>query len=90
MHARLVYEHIEKFFRLKEELRRQVMRPKGTAKLLYLDHSGTLPDPDAAFLQKAYLMQVRLALEARLDTGPQVKVPPPRVKDPRSESCRLP
>jgi hypothetical protein len=61
-------EHVERFLRLKaqiEQLRRR--RPK--VKELHLSPSGRVSQPRAAVMEKAYLMQLRLHLEAQLESG---------------------
>jgi hypothetical protein len=60
-----MHEQVERFFRLKhqlEELRRR--RPK--IKELHLPPCGIVTRPRAAVMEKAYLMQLRLHLEAQM------------------------
>ncbi len=62
-------EQLERFFRLKHQielLRRH--RPK--VKELHLLPPGKPSDPRAAILEKAFLMQLRLHLEAQLESEP--------------------
>ncbi len=57
---------VERFFQLKhqiEHLRRR--RPK--VKELHLTPSGKLTQPQAAVMEKAFLMQLRLHLEAETE-----------------------
>jgi hypothetical protein len=59
-------EQAERFFRLKYQLEQlQPQQPK--VRFLHLSPSGKLTDPDAAVLEKAFLMQLRLYLESKVD-----------------------
>jgi hypothetical protein len=59
-------EHIERFLRLKEQIR-QLAGSRQKLRALHLSASGTPTDPDVATREKAFLIQVRLDLEAQVD-----------------------
>jgi len=63
MYERIIYAHIERFWRLKREID-GLCRHKRSCKSLYLSHAGKSIAAHTATMDKAYLMQLRLHLEA--------------------------
>jgi hypothetical protein len=61
-------EQLERFFRLKNQLE-QLRRRHAKIRELHLPPSGKLTEPQAAVMEKAYLMQLRLHLEAQAESG---------------------
>jgi hypothetical protein len=61
-------EQVERFFRLKHQLE-QLRRRRPKVRELHLPPSGRLTEPQAAVMEKAFLMQLRLHLEAELESS---------------------
>jgi hypothetical protein len=61
-------EQVERFFRLKHQLE-QLRRRRPKVKELHLSPSGAPTHPYAALMEKAFLMQLRLHLEAEIETA---------------------
>jgi hypothetical protein len=62
-------EQVERFFRLKHQIE-QLRQRRPKVKDLHLLLPGKPTDPHAATKEKAFLMQLRLHLEAQLDSEP--------------------
>ncbi|HUJ93951.1 MAG TPA: hypothetical protein VLW84_01700 [Terriglobales bacterium] len=63
MNSRLAFQHLENFFRLKQEIRKLARAKRGLGSL-YLAHNRKPVDAHAAIMENAYLMQLRLHLES--------------------------
>jgi hypothetical protein len=60
--------HVERFFRLKHQIE-QLRHRRPKIKELHLSPSGKLTQPHVAVMEKAFLMQLRLHLEAQMETA---------------------
>lgn len=68
MQTEPMLEQVERFFRLKHQIE-QLRRRKPRIKELHLSPSGELTQPHATVMEKAFLMQLRLHLEAQMDSS---------------------
>jgi len=60
-------EQVERFFRLKHQIA-QLRQQSPKVRELHLSPSGKLTDPRATLREKAFLMQLRLYLEAQMES----------------------
>lgn len=61
-------EQMERSLRLKQELR-QLRQSRLPVRSLHLSPSGGATDPHSVIREKAFLMQLRLHLEAQIEAG---------------------